>query len=233
MVRGLIFVEDMSYQGVQGMQNVEEKIQEFQRALLSINRIKAAEVLREHYSRDQDFKQLETIINQSLQRIGDGWQEGIVSLSQVYMSGVLCEELFEDYLPRSQGERKDTPRIAVAVLKDQHSLGKKIVSSILKSNGYEIIDLGQGLEVEKLAQMALENRVEVLMISTLMLSSALEVAKVKELLQEKGAEVKIIVGGAPFRLNPHLWESVGADAQGTDASDILKVIESMGEDKDG
>lgn len=214
------------------MENVKEAILDFQGALLSINRIKASEILKEYFNQGNGFKLVEAIINQSLEKIGAGWEEGAVSLSQVYMSGVLCEELLEEYLPKADEKRKALPRIAVVVLRDQHALGKRIVTSIIRANGYEVMDFGQGVDAERVVQLSLEHQIEVLMISTLMLSSALEVLKVKELLKEKGADIKIVVGGAPFRLDLHLWERVGADAQGIDASDIMNIIEKVVGGKD-
>lgn len=214
------------------MENVKEAILDFQGALLSINRIKASEILKEYYNQGKGFKLVEAIINQSLEEIGAGWEEGTVSLSQVYMSGVLCEELLEEYLPKADEKRKVLPRIAVVVLKDQHALGKRIVTSIIRANGYEVMDFGQGVDVETVVKLSLEHQIEVLMISTLMLSSALEVLKVKELFKEKGADIKIVVGGAPFRLDRQLWERVGADAQGIDASDIMNIIEKVVGGKD-
>jgi methanogenic corrinoid protein MtbC1 len=39
--------------------------------------------------------------------------------------------------------------------------------------------------------------------------------------------VKLIVGGAPFRFDAHLWKAVGADAMCRTASDAVSVIEKI------
>ena len=49
----------------------------------------------------------------------------------------------------------------------------------------------------------------------------------KEQLASHGATPKIIVGGAPFRLDKNLWLTVGADADGKNASNIIKTIEVL------
>jgi methylmalonyl-CoA mutase cobalamin-binding domain/chain len=170
---------------------------------------------------------MEQIVIGSLERIGDGWEQGDISLSQVYMSGVICEGLVETYLPRYNVRRKDIPRMAIGVLLDHHSLGKRIVYSVLRAAGFEIIDFGQGLGPEEMAQMTVDNSVEILLISTLMLPSALKVSRVRDALIAKGSSARIIVGGAPFRLDPTLWQRVGADADGQSATGVVSVIEQL------
>ncbi len=209
------------------MKNIDSFALEFEKALLQINRMKAAEIFEKCYASDNGFGELELLAIQSLERIGDGWENGTISLSQVYMSGVICEELIDKYLPKFQIKRTDIPKMAIAVLLDHHALGKRIVYSILRAGGFEIMDFGQGLSVEELVSKTVENQIEILLISTLMLPSALKVKTVKEQLAVQGSAARIIVGGAPFRLDKNLWLTVGADADGKNASNIIKTIEVL------
>ncbi len=209
------------------MENTELLAFEFERALLQINRMKAAEIFEKSYTSEKNFDLLEQLTIQSLARIGTGWENGTVSLSQVYMSGVICEELIDKYLPKFQIKRTDIPKMAIGVLMDHHALGKRIVYSILRAGGFEIMDFGQGLSVEDLVSKTIENRIEILLISTLMLPSALKIMHVKEQLAVQDVAPRIIVGGAPFRLDKNLWQTVGADADGKNASSIITTIDKL------
>lgn len=51
------------------------------------------------------------------------------------MSGIICEELIDRYLPQLHIERKSAPKLAISVLLDQHGLGKQIVYSIVRAGG--------------------------------------------------------------------------------------------------
>jgi methanogenic corrinoid protein MtbC1 len=117
--------------------------------------------------------------------------------------------------------------MAIAVLLDHHALGKRIVYSIVRAGGFEIADLGQGLSVEELVAKTLEEKIEILLISTLMLPSALKVKAVRDQLAAQGVTPRIIVGGAPFRFDKNLWQTVGADADGKNATSIIKTIEEL------
>ena len=81
--------------------------------------------------------------------------------------------------------------------------------------------------VDEIVNKALESEIEILLISTLMFASALKVKNIKEELNKVNSSIKIIVGGAPFRLNSNLWEEVGADAKGDSAADVIEIINKV------
>lgn len=143
------------------------------------------------------------------------------------MASIICEELIEKYLPLAVAARKDVPKIAIGVLKDHHGLGKRMVYANLRAGGFEVLDFGQGISVEEMCQKTINNQVEILLVSTLMYSSALMVRDLRSMLIELGSTTKIIVGGAPFRLDSELWKIAGADADGKDATNIIGIIETM------
>ena len=209
------------------MSELDLTVNNFKTALLQINRIKATEVFSDVFKNDGSFYSLEKLLIKSLEEIGEGWNEGTHSLAQVYMSGLICEELIDEFYPESEMERKSIPKMAIAVLQDHHALGKRMVFSVLRAGGYDLLDFGQGLSPEELVDMAVKNEIEVLLISTLMLHSALKIKEVSDKLKKNNIPIKIIVGGAPFRLDSQLWKAVGADADGKNATDVIKVIEEV------
>ena len=110
------------------------------------------------------------------------------------------------------------------VLEDHHQLGKRIVASMLGASGVDVADLGR-TTVEELVAAVREGRFEVVLISVLMLASARRVRDVVERLADLEPRVNIIVGGAPFRLDPSLAARVGAHATGATASDAVHLVE--------
>lgn len=209
------------------MESMIKLASEFEKSLLQINRMKATEIFEKCYADKKGFDELEQLVIQSLEKIGADWENGTVSLSQVYMSGIICEELIDKYLPKFQVDRTEIPKMAIAVLLDHHALGKRIVYSILRAGGFEVLDFGQGRSVEDLVSETIEHQIDILLISTLMLPSALKVKSLKEQLIAQGSDPKIVVGGAPFRLDKNLWQTVGADADGKNASNVIKVVEAL------
>lgn len=209
------------------MESLDFLLQRFEDALLQIDRARATSIFADLCQRTKDFALLDKIVIQALENIGQDWENGKVSLSQVYMSGVICEELIDEYIPEQNIQRIDVPKTGIGVLLDYHGLGKRMVYSTLRAGGLNIIDLGLGLSVEEMVEKTMSEGIEILLISTLMLPSAMKVRNVRDRLTESGYKGKIIVGGAPFRLDPELWKQVGADATSNNAGDILQTIERV------
>jgi len=161
----------------------------------------------------------------ALERIGNDWDSGALALSQIYMSGRFCEELVDRVLPPSDPDRKHQPRTAIVVLNDYHMLGKRIVYSIMRASGFELFDYGR-MDVAELVERARADRIRVLLVSVLMLPSALRIREVRDAFDAAGVELKIVVGGAPFLFDSQLWQEVGADAMGRSAADAVDIVQA-------
>ncbi len=208
---------------------MEQEIDRFCAALEALDRVRAEAIFYGALARMPPVQAIERLVVPALDQMGRGWQEGRVALSQVYMGSRYCEELVGRVLPPSDPDRKRQPRAAIAVLDDHHLLGKQIVYSVLRASGFELFDYGS-LGREELVERVLADRLEVLLISVLMLPSALGVAAVVAQLRARGSAVRIAVGGAPFLFDAGLWREVGADAMGRNAADAVKLLEGwMGE----
>jgi methanogenic corrinoid protein MtbC1 len=196
-------------------------------ALLSINRFAATRLLTVETASWTPMERIEKLIVPVLKRIGEEWEQGRIALSQVYMSGRICEDVVETILPPDAPGQKDHPTIAVVTLLDHHGLGKRIVSSVLHSAGFKLVDLGQGIPVDEIVDKVKREGVRILLVSTLMLQSALQVKDLKDRLNREGLSIRIIVGGAPFLFDPGLWKEVGADAMAGTASEAISLIARM------
>lgn len=197
----------------------------FERALLALDKSGSEEILFETVKNGSPVEIATNLVTATLRRIGLGWEEGRLSLSQVYMSGIICEEIIDKLLPPSGALRKDQPKMAIGVFEDYHLLGKRIIYSTLRASGFELVDLGGGLQTPQLVKMVSEQQIKILLLSVLMLPSALRIRELKTALGNQ--DVKIVVGGAPFRLDDQLWEEVGADAMGKDSSDAIRIVTGM------
>jgi methanogenic corrinoid protein MtbC1 len=193
-------------------------------ALLDADRSAAAAAL-EAARLQQGPGAIDGVLVPALERIGTGWELGHLALSQVYMAGRLCEELAEAILPSAMASRAAPGLIGIAVLEDHHLLGQRIVAATARAAGWPVDDLGHGLSAEALAALVVRRGIRVLLVSTLMLRAALHVQRLVHLLRSSDPPVRVLVGGAPFRLDPGLWKEVGADAMGISASDALPLLE--------
>lgn len=198
--------------------------QAYKSALLSIDKTRAEEVLRDASAMfATPLEVAELCLAPVLEQMGDAWENGQLALSQIYMASRISEELVERILPPPQEMRGAAPRIALALLEDHHMLGKRLVQSALRLAGIPVLDW-QRVTVEELIARAIQERPDLILISTLMLRAALHVRDVREGLDRAGLAIPIYVGGAPFRLDPLLWQEVGASAMGTNATEAIRLV---------
>jgi methanogenic corrinoid protein MtbC1 len=208
---------------------MHELVTPFREALESLDRVGAEEVFTQALASLTPIQAVEQVVVPALEQVGAAWHDGSVALSQVYMSGRFCEDIVERVLPPTDPDRKHQPRSAIVVLGDYHMLGKRIVYSVMRASGFELFDYGR-MEVDELVARAQADQIRVLLISVLILPSALKVREVCERLKASGSGIKVLVGGAPFLFDEQMWQEVGADAMGRSASDAISIVENwMGE----
>lgn len=201
---------------------MEQLIKAFRESLESLDRVRAAVLFEQALAKVAPIDAVEQVVVPALVQMGEAWQDGSVALSQLYMSGRFCEELVDRVLPPSDPDRKKQPRSAIVVLNDFHMLGKRIVYSVMRASGFELYDYGR-LDADQLVDRAQADNLGVLLISVLMLPSALRVHDVCARLKAGGARIKVAVGGAPFLFDAELWREVGADAVGHNAADAVTI----------
>jgi len=200
----------------------------FKRALLTLDKHEARRLADETRSGRGAIGVAEALVAPALEHIGQAWEAGTVALSQVYMCGRLCEELVNAMFPEAaaDGGRARAAPLAIATLDDYHMLGKRIVLAALRASGFAVRDYGR-VTVEEVAARARADEVEVLLLSTLMLPAALRVKELRALLARQGSRARLVVGGAPFRLDPHLAREVGADEFGRNSADAIAIVRRL------
>ncbi|MBT7091769.1 MAG: hypothetical protein HN936_00890, partial [Bacteroidetes bacterium] len=69
------------------MQEITRNIDDFEKALLSLDQNLASSIVSESLVHRSLPEVCSEVITESLNRIGLGWEQGLFSLSQVYMAG--------------------------------------------------------------------------------------------------------------------------------------------------
>ncbi len=152
------------------------------------------------------------------------------SLAQHFIASKIAAQVTDQLIPQF----KETPKIEGHVIlgsasEDFHGLGKKIVGGCLKAKMIEVTDLGLNVPPEKFVEEAMEQKAQVIGVSSMMVHTACGEngpLKVREILRKEGLEdrLRLAVGGAPYRFHPNLYKEVGADAWAENGSKAATVI---------
>ena len=110
---------------------------------------------------------------------------------------------------------------------DMHDIGKTIVVSLLRANGFEVLDLGRDVPPARFIEEAEKFNADIIGSSTLLTTTMPVQKELEEELKNAGLKkrYKTIVGGAPVTQR---WANrIGADAFAQDAGDGVKKIKHL------
>jgi methylmalonyl-CoA mutase cobalamin-binding domain/chain len=157
--------------------------------------------------------------------LGAMWSRGEVFLPEVVASATLfkmCNDIVEPVL-LERGEKKAGARVLLATVKgDLHDLGKNMVGAMLKTAGFEVIDLGKDTPTEKIVNAVKEYEPQILGLSALLTTTVPQQKVVIETLKAEGLfdSLKVMVGGAPVTQE---WaDEAGADGYAPDAPEAIR-----------
>ena len=202
---------------------LDQLTSELHDALASLDRPRIEALFQQAVSCKGPMRAVEELMVAALSRLGEEWNAGKVALSQIYMSSRICEDIVDRILPAASRERKGDPRQAIVVLCDYHTLGKRIVLSVMRASGFDVLDYGR-MEVDELVERVIADELKILLSAVLMRPAALKVKAVRAALDARGCRVRIAVGGAPVLFDAELWREVGADAMGRNAADAVAIV---------
>src|SRR5205814_5296522 len=101
----------------------------------------------------------------------------------------------EQFMEKVEGAEKG--RIVLATVKgDVHDIGKNLVDIILTNNGYKVINLGIKQPIENILQAHEEHKSDAIGMSGLLVKSTLIMKENLELMNERGVNVPVVLGGA-------------------------------------
>ena len=111
---------------------------------------------------------------------------------------------------------------------DLHDIGKNLVSMMIESTGFEIIDLGVDVPAERFVEAVREHPdVKIVALSALLTTTMPAMQEAVALLnaQDFRSRIKIMVGGAP--ITQEFADEIGADAYTTDAASAAQKAKEL------
>jgi 5-methyltetrahydrofolate--homocysteine methyltransferase len=110
---------------------------------------------------------------------------------------------------------------------DLHDIGKNLVGIMLRGAGFEVVDLGADVTMERFVDAAVEEGAPVIGMSALLTTTMSGMRGVVDLVKERGldGQIKTIVGGAP--VSKEFAREIGADAFGFDAANAVEQVKSL------
>jgi trimethylamine corrinoid protein len=205
-------------------------LDEAKRLIVEQNSDKAVELARRVIGEGGDPLEL---MNQGfipgINTVGDLFGRGQLFLPELMQAAnvmkAVTDIVNEILVGRGAAQRKTEGTVLVATVKgDVHDIGKCIVVSLFKANGFTVYDLGRDVPTEKIIEEAVKHNVDVIGTSALLTTTMNRQKELEEALKKAGMRdrFKTMVGGAP--VTPRWAKRIGADAYAEDAQDgVIKL----------
>lgn len=190
-------------------------------------------VINGHLASGVDPLDIVDVLRQTLEAVGDKYEDGEFFLSELIMAGILASEvaaLLKPHMLKTQRTALGT--IVMGTVKgDIHDIGKNIVIMMLDAAGFEVIDLGVDVPTEKFVEAVKTMKPDVLGISALLTSTIDRVKEVVDALETNGLrdKVKVIAGGRP--ITRAFIEEIGADGYAEDSVKAIRLVKDLVEDQ--
>jgi len=165
------------------------------------------------------------VLSEGMNVVGAKYQAGEYFVTMLIIAGEVMKEAMAVLKPHLEGRSGgDLGKVVLAtVAGDIHDIGKNILSTLLTTAGFEVIDLGIDVTAEDIVEAVKAHRPLVLGMSALLTTNLEQFPKVVTLLEEEGVRdgVKVIVGGAT--VTEDFARAAGVDAYAKTAVDGVNI----------
>ncbi len=183
--------------------------------LLKGNRNGAMELILDMVKEGTPIRDIYTSIFQPVQyEIGRLWQTNQISVAKEHYSTGATQLVMSQLYPYLfTGRKKERKMVATCVPGELHELGARMVTDFFEMEGWDTYYLGANMPIDGVIRYISEVRPQLLAISATMTYHVSEVEEMIRKIRSSEAlppQMKILVGGYPFRLSDNLWHPAQA-----------------------
>lgn len=176
-----------------------------------------------------DYYAIQELLNIGVQKVGQLFENGVYFIADLIESGMLYKEVLESfYKEMADLSRPTIGKVVVAVMEnDIHDIGKNIICSVLRGEGFEVIDLGIDIPPQTIVDHVKAYNPDILALSGVMSSSIEGMKKTVDYLIREGlrSDVAVIVGGTC--IDSSSQKQVGADACTKDPMETIAFCKKV------
>lgn len=177
------------------------------------------------------YKAIVEGLTPAIREMGNRFEKGEAFLPELIMAGDAMDaavNILEKEISKEKLEATKKGRIVIGTVKgDIHNIGKNIVAIMLRTAGYEVIDLGVEVGPSEFIEEAEKSNVDIIGASALMTFTASNMKVIAEYMEMEGVrnKYKLIFGGGP--LTESWAKEMGADAYAPDAVKAVEVVNQL------
>ncbi|HHW74502.1 MAG TPA: cobalamin-binding protein [Firmicutes bacterium] len=128
--------------------------------------------------------------------------------------------------PLLEGEAYAVGKVVIGtVAGDLHDIGKNLVTMLLESSGFEVIDLGVDASAEVFLEAAGKHKPQIVGLSALLTTTMASMEATVKALREKAPGIKTMIGGAP--VSQQFADEIGAGGYAPDGASAVDLAKKL------
>jgi 5-methyltetrahydrofolate--homocysteine methyltransferase len=142
---------------------------------------------------------INNILLDGMKVVGDLFGSGQMQLPFVLQSAEAMKaavRFLEPFMEKKGGATAKGTMVLATVKGDVHDIGKNLVDIILTNNGYRVLNLGIKQPIDSILKAYDEHGADAIGMSGLLVKSTLIMKENLELMNERGIQVPVVLGGA-------------------------------------
>src|SRR5437016_3201636 len=142
---------------------------------------------------------INNILLEGMKVVGELFGSGQMQLPFVLQSAEAMKaavRFLEPFMEKKGGATSKGTMVLATVKGDVHDIGKNLVDIILTNNGYRVINLGIKQTIDAILSAYEEHKADAIGMSGLLVKSTLIMKENLELMNERGINVPVVLGGA-------------------------------------
>ena len=159
--------------------------------------------------------------------VGEKFSSGEIYVPEMLQAAKAMQLGLEILKPHLAGDAlMEKGTVIIGTVKgDLHDIGKNLVSMMVEGAGFNVIDLGVDVDIDKFVSEAQAHNADVVCLSALLTTTMPIMAKTVEAFKEAGLKAKTIVGGAP--VTDAYAQQIGADGFSDNAPGAVELIRKL------
>ncbi len=170
---------------------------------------------------------LEEALIPAMSKVGQKFSRNEIFVPQMLMAAKAMSSSMihlKPYYLNGETKRKGTFIIGT-VTGDLHDIGKNLVAMMIEGGGWEVIDLGVDVSIDKFGQAVEKYPGAVLGLSALLTTTMENMRKTVVALREKHTDLKILIGGAP--VTEEFCRKIEADFYSPDPQGAVEYLKTL------
>ncbi len=165
------------------------------------------------------------LLLRGLSEIGESWYRGEIAVQQEHFASMLVMRRLQVLIAASPAPTLSERIVLACPPEEQHTISLHVSHLFLRRQGWEVIDLGANVPLDRLEQMLMSIRPQLLIVSAQHLPTSQMLQAMADMVTR--LHIPLAFGGGIFNRQPELLRHIAGHFLGEDIAGIARAVQGL------